>query len=84
MKLYIHSGFLRRLSFLFLILITAAVANAQYKISGTVIDNNGKPVRGANVYLDNTLDGGTADSMGIFRFTTSEKGNQSLVASEVI
>ncbi len=68
--------------FTFLVL-GAATANAQYKISGTVVDNNDKPIRGANVYLDNTIDGGTADSMGIFRFSTSEKGNQTIVASEV-
>ena len=61
----------------------AVTANAQYKISGTVIDDKNKPVRGANVYLDNTLDGGTTDSLGVFRFTTSEKGNQTIVASEV-
>ena len=58
-------------------------ANAQYKISGTVINNKNKPVKGANVYLDNTIDGGTTDSNGIFRFTTSEKGPQTIVASEI-
>lgn len=42
-----------------------------------------KPVKGANVYLDNTIDGGTTDSNGIFRFTTSEKGQQTIVASEI-
>ena len=61
----------------------AVTTNAQFKISGTVIDDKNRPVRGANVYLDNTLDGGTTDSLGIFRFTTSEKGNQTIVASEV-
>ncbi len=65
------------------LMLTALAANAQYKISGTVIDDKNRPVKGANVYLDNTLDGGTTDSLGIFRFTTSEKGNQTIVASEV-
>ena len=64
-------------------LFTGFAATAQYKISGTVIDNKNKPVRGANVYLDNTIDGGTTDSLGIFRFTTSETGNQTIIASEV-
>src|ERR1700744_1121644 len=68
---------------LILLMLIAGLASAQYKISGTVLDDKGRPVKGANVYLDNTIDGGTADSMGIFRFTTSEKGNQSIVASEV-
>ncbi len=64
-------------------LMQGITANAQYKISGTVINNKNKPVKGANVYLDNTIDGGTTDSNGIFRFTTSEKGPQTIVASEI-
>lgn len=71
------------ISFIVLLLLITAASNAQYKISGTVIDDKNKPVRGANVYLDNTIDGGTTDSMGIFQFTTSEKGNQTIIASEV-
>ena len=58
-------------------------ALAQYKISGTVIDEKEHPVRGASVSLDNTLDGATTDSMGHFFFTTSEKGNQTIVATEI-
>ena len=68
---------------LLIIMLIAGIASAQYKISGTVVDNSNKPVRGASVYLDNTIDGGTTDSTGVFHFTTSEKGNQSIVASEV-
>ncbi|MBE2288272.1 MAG: TonB-dependent receptor [Chitinophagaceae bacterium] len=71
------------LVFLLIGLLQGLTANAQYKISGTVINNKKKPVKGANVYLDNTIDGGTTDSNGIFRFTTSEKGPQTIVASEI-
>jgi hypothetical protein len=74
--------FLRHFIVLFSLLCTSA-SYAQFKISGTVINDKGLPVRGANVYLDNSLDGGTTDSMGIFRFTTSEKGNQTIMATEV-
>ncbi len=56
---------------------------AQYTISGTVLNNKNKPVRGASVYLDNTIDGATTDSLGAFRFTTTETGNQTIVASEI-
>ncbi len=70
------------LLFVFTLLYSAA-ANAQYNISGTVMNNKNKPVKGASVYLDGTIDGGTTDSTGVFRFTTSEKGNQSIVASEI-
>lgn len=71
------------LVFLLIALLQGVSANAQYKISGTVINNKKKPIKGANVYLDNTIDGGTTDSNGIFRFTTSEKGPQTIVASEI-
>ncbi len=83
MKKRLLSAYIRSITLLTALLLAAGTANAQSKISGTVVDNNGKPIRGANVYLDNTIDGGTADSMGVFRFTTSEKGNQTIVASEV-
>ncbi|NDC42099.1 MAG: hypothetical protein EBZ77_11210, partial [Chitinophagia bacterium] len=36
-----------------------------------------------NVYLLNTIDGGTTDSNGYFDFTTTESGQQTLVASDV-
>lgn len=68
------------LSFL---LLTGFIGRAQSVISGTVTDDKGKPVLGASVYLDNTLDGGTSDSSGNFHFTTDEKGSQTLVATEV-
>lgn len=58
-------------------------ALAQSVISGKVVDEKGKPVAGASVYLDNTIDGGTADSTGSFQFTTEEKGDQTLMATEV-
>lgn len=80
---YLHVRTAKVYVMLPLFLLGGFWAKAQYKISGTVIDTKNKPVRGANVYLDNTIDGGTTDSMGIFRFTTSEKGNQTLVASEI-
>ena len=79
----IHRGLFRQALFLSLLLLTTSIANAQYRISGTVVDDKSRPVRGANVYLENTIDGGTTDSMGVFRFTTSEKGNQTIIASEV-
>lgn len=56
-------------------------ALAQHTISGRVRNEKGQPVRGANVYLDNTIDGGTADSAGLFSFTTTETGNQTVVAT---
>lgn len=65
------------------VLLLNIIAHAQTTISGKVTDEKGKPVLGASVYLDNTLDGGTSDSNGAFKFTTTEKGSQTLVATEV-
>lgn len=56
---------------------------AQAIISGKITDEKGKPVPGASVYLDNTLDGGTSDSSGSFRFPTTEQGSQTIVATSV-
>ena len=67
---------------LFLLILPAPLL-ADISISGKVMDNKGKPVPGANVYLNNTIDGGTTDSMGLFSFTTSETGFQSLVVTEI-
>ncbi len=56
---------------------------AQSNISGRIVDDKGKPVMGASVYLDNTLDGSSTDSFGVFKFTTTENGTQTLVATAV-
>jgi hypothetical protein len=67
-----------------LLLLSAIGVQAQtYIISGTVHDTKGKALRGASVYLDNTLDGGTSDSTGAFVFKTTEKGAQVLAVSAV-
>jgi hypothetical protein len=52
---------------------------AQTKISGTVTDEHGEPVPMANVVLQDTYDGTSADATGKFEFTTTETGNHLLV-----
>lgn len=54
---------------------------AQNTISGKVVDQKGKPVQGANIYIDGTYDGATSSEDGSFSFETSEKGNKFLVVS---
>lgn len=56
---------------------------SQNTISGSVTDNNGTPIIGANVYLDGSYDGTSSDDNGKFSFTTSETGTQTLTASYV-
>ena len=67
------------LSFLLLINQT----HAQTTISGTVVDKKGAPITGANVYLENTYDGATTDIDGKFSFSTNEKGEQTLIVSNL-
>lgn len=66
-----------------LLLAFAYVAVADVKISGKVVDVKDKPIKGANVYLNNTIDGATTDSAGRFSFTTTETGNQTIVVTEL-
>jgi len=65
------------ISFLFF----ASFVFAQNTISGKVLDQKGKPVPGANIYLEGTYDGATSSETGDFSFETSETGNKTLVIS---
>ena len=67
----------------FLLLIFPSVLLSQNIVSGTVLDNKGVPVFGANVYLEGTYDGSTSDESGKFSFETSETGTQTLTISYV-
>jgi len=55
--------------------------NAQSRISGQVKDNTGNPLAFASIFIENTIDGSTTDSLGKYSFTTYEKGKHMLVAS---
>jgi len=57
-----------------LILLTGGL-NAQTLVSGTVKDTKGHPVRGASITIKDSYDGATSDSIGVFRFKTTEKGH---------
>lgn len=56
-------------------------SDAQSVIKGKVTDNKSRPLVGVNITLKDTYDGATTDSSGNFSFTTTEKGQQLLVAS---
>jgi vitamin B12 transporter len=74
---------MRRLSLLVLFFYLFTGIQAQVKISGTLKDNKGRPLPGASVSLKDTYDGGLVDSSGNFSFTTNEKGNFILIATNV-
>ncbi|MES2651117.1 MAG: TonB-dependent receptor [Bacteroidota bacterium] len=61
---------------LLLLLVTSLVLNAQTRISGTVKSTTGETINGANVSLVNTYDGASTDTIGRFKFSTTETGKQ--------
>ena len=65
--------------FQFLILI----AQAQVEISGVVVNEQGRPVVGANLFIQGSYDGCTSDSLGMFGLKTSLGGSQTLIASYI-
>lgn len=65
----------------FALLLISFISNAQQTISGTVVDEENKPIIGANVFIDGTYDGATSDENGTFNFQTTVSGNQILVIS---
>lgn len=69
----------------FIILLTTVItgANAQTTISGKVKDNKGRPLAGASISLKDSYDGGTSDSLGSYRFKTTEKGNGTLLVTSI-
>lgn len=67
-----------------LIMVLISVASyAQTTLRGTVKDALGNPVPGANILLRSTYDGASTDANGIFSFTSTEAGMQTLVVSAV-
>ena len=65
----------------FILLLLSTFTFAQNIISGKVLDQKGKPVAGANIYIDGTYDGATSSETGDFSFETTEVGNKTLVVS---
>jgi len=65
----------------FLIVLTSLISFGQTEIKGQIIDEQGMPFSGANVFVIGTYDGTTSDEKGNFSFTTSASGNQQLQIS---
>ncbi len=66
-----------------LLIFISAWVNAQVKVSGKVTDTKSRPVRGASISLKNSYDGATTDSLGHYSFLTTEKAEQTLVATVI-
>ncbi len=62
---------------------TADSVSSDVKISGKVTGDGSKPLSGANVVIEGTIDGATTDSLGYFEFETSKTGNQTLLFTAI-
>lgn len=52
---------------------------AQTSIEGTVLNQSGKPVPMATIFVKGTTDGAQSNEKGLYKLTTSTKGKQTLV-----
>lgn len=73
----------RRLILLCCLFIGSLSVVGQTTVSGKLRDNRGKPVVGASIAIKDSYDGATSDSLGMFRFTTEEKGEKLLMISSI-
>ncbi|MBP4140300.1 TonB-dependent receptor [Flavobacterium sp. P4023] len=66
------------------LILISTVFFAQTIISGKVVDQKGKPIAGANIYIEGTYDGSSSSETGDFNFETTTTGNQILVVSFLV
>ncbi|MBT8310693.1 MAG: carboxypeptidase-like regulatory domain-containing protein, partial [Bacteroidia bacterium] len=69
--------------FILLCLLSVSTVISQTEISGTVKDNAGVPITGANVSILDSNSGATTDFDGNFNFSTSIEGTRQLQVSFV-
>lgn len=62
---------------------TLFAQDTETKISGKITGNNNKPINGANVVIENSIDGSTSDSTGYFEFTSSKTGVVTLLFTAI-
>ena len=59
-------------------LFSVSCVFAQVRLAGKVTDEKQLPLAGANIFLQGTYDGTTADSLGNFSFKPKLKGIQTM------
>ncbi|RPI14136.1 MAG: TonB-dependent receptor [Ignavibacteriae bacterium] len=57
--------------------------NSSAKIFGKVTDNESRPLYGANIVIENSIDGATTDSSGYFEFETEKLGQQIILFTAI-
>lgn len=66
-----------------LLLLSWFLTDAQTVISGRVKDAKGRGINGASIAIKNSYDGATTDSLGNYRFRTTEKGSHTLLFTSI-
>lgn len=74
---------MRYFLFLLLFFININILKAQTSVSGQVKDNKGNPIPAASITIKDSYDGAVTDSTGMFKFTTTEKGQKLLVITAI-
>ncbi|KAA0261691.1 MAG: carboxypeptidase-like regulatory domain-containing protein [Chlorobiota bacterium] len=69
--------------YLIFILFLSTTVFSQTKISGTIRSAQGEVLIGANIFIKGSYDGASSDAKGNFEFTTTETGDQILIASYI-
>src|SRR6185295_11772482 len=64
-------------------LIIGVQLYSQTIIRGKLRDNKGKSIPGASISIKDSYDGTVADSLGNYKFSTTEKGDQTLIATNI-
>ena len=67
----------------FLLVFTAIYSLGQVAITGTIKDEKGEPIPGANITIEGTYDGTSSAADGTFKFQTLETGIKVISASFV-
>jgi len=75
--------FMKALISLLLVFPGIVAAQAQFTISGKVLDNSKEPLLGVNVYIEGTYDGATSGIDGSFSFTANVEDNPILIVSYI-
>jgi len=57
--------------------------DTETKISGKINGKENKPLSGANVVIEGSIDGATSDSAGYYEFTTSKTGKVTLLFTAI-
>jgi vitamin B12 transporter len=74
---------MKRIVAILSVLIVALSAQAQTLITGTVTGSKKAPLAGVSIGIKDSYDGTTTDSLGNYKFTTTEKGNVLIIATFV-